>query len=459
MAAVFNVHARVVQPLCMGGGCPCKNPPNCRTAAAAVPPPRKHADGNTRDSYLTVEILVTNTSDNNNSIRDCEWFMILCREVSVILVIVDLKLIKSIEIIRWTLSLPYDSVGVYLMSYSIGTPPFKVYAFLDTGSNLIWHECKPCNICYNQTSPIFNPSKSSSYQNIPCSSRTCKSMANASCSYDRDACEYTLDYGHGTKTQGDLSVETLTLDSISGSVISFSKIVIGCAHTNTQGFEYNGKSSGIVGLGKGPMSIIKQLGSLTDYYRTSNLSSKLNFGDAAIVSGDKVVSTPMVKMIGNQQKDYYYLTLKAFSVGNKRIKYKGFKREGTNASTNNIIIDSGTPVSLLPRHVFHKLESAVKKVIKLERFQDPTDSFSLCYNTTSKKLNFPVITAHFSGADVKLDPKGVFSTIFKGIECFAFRPHNNGLGLFGSMAQMNHLIGHDLKRNIFSFKPTDCSKY
>ncbi|XP_058777097.1 aspartic proteinase CDR1-like [Vicia villosa] len=268
-------------------------------------------------------------------------------------------------------------------------------------------------------------------------------MADASCSYDRDACEYTLDYGHGTKTQGDLSVETLTLDSISGSVISFSKIVIGCAHTNTQGFEYNGKSSGIVGLGKGPI--------------TSNLSSKLNFGDAATVSGDKVVSTPMVKMIGNQQKDYYYLTLKAFSVGNKRIKYKGFKREGTNASTNNIIIDSGTPVSLLPRHVFHKLESAVKKVIKLERFQDPTDSFSLCYNTTSKKLNFPVITAHFSGADVKLDPKGVFSTIFKGIECFAFRPHNNGLGLFGSMAQMNHLIGHDLKRNIVSFKPTDCS--
>ncbi|XP_058759752.1 aspartic proteinase CDR1-like [Vicia villosa] len=295
-------------------------------------------------------------------------------------------------------------------------------------------------------------------------------MAYASCSYGRDKCEYTLDYGHGTKTHGDLIMETLTLESTSGSIVSFPKIVIGCGHTNTQGFEYNGKSSGIVGLGKGPTSIIKQLGSLTDdkfsyclivneFYNISNLSSKLNFGDAAVVSGGKVVSTPMVKIFGNQQKDYYYLTLKAFSVGKKRIKYKGFKREGTNASTNNIIIDSGTSVSRLPRRVFHKLESTVKKMVKLKPFPDPTDSFSLCYNTTSKKQNFPVITAHFSGADVKLDPKGVFNTILKGIECFVFRPHDDGLGIFGSLGQTNHLIGYDLKKNIVSFKPTDCTKY
>ncbi|AES68109.1 eukaryotic aspartyl protease family protein, putative [Medicago truncatula] len=39
---------------------------------------------------------------------------------------------------------------------------FNVYGSIDTGSDLVWLQCKPCNICYKQTSPIFNPSKSSS---------------------------------------------------------------------------------------------------------------------------------------------------------------------------------------------------------------------------------------------------------------------------------------------------------
>ncbi|XP_058777075.1 aspartic proteinase CDR1-like [Vicia villosa] len=365
-------------------------------------------------------------------------------------------------------SMPYDD-GEYLMGYSVGTPPFKVYGFLDTGSNLIWLQCKPCNRCYNQTSPIFNPLKSSSYQNIRCSSRTCKSMEVTYCSYDRDACQYTYDYGQGSKTQGDLSVETLTLDSASGSFVSFSKIVIGCGHNNSLGYNVQTPNLGIVGFGSGHMSLIKQLGSsirgkfsycLVDEDNSkSNISSKINFGDAAIVNGDNVVSTPIIKMVGNRQKDTYYLHLEAVSVGNKRIKYRGFKREGTNASTHNIIIDSGTTVSVLPHHFYNRLESAVKKVVKLKRFQDDTDSYKLCYNTTSKQPNFPQITAHFKGADVKLDSKGTFDYLYEGVKCFAFRPRKDGLGLFGNHAQINYLVGYDLNKNIISFKHTDCSKY
>ncbi|XP_058780385.1 aspartic proteinase CDR1-like isoform X2 [Vicia villosa] len=365
--------------------------------------------------------------------------------------------------------MPYDNVeGEYLISYSIGTPPFKVYGILDTGSNLIWLQCEPCNTCYNQTSLIFNPSKSSSYKNISCSSRTCKSMEDTSCSYDGDVCQYTLDYGHGINTHGDLSVETLALDSTTGSFVSFPKIVIGCGHNNGDPMN-NGPNSGVIGFGSGNTSIIKQLGSsiggrfsycLIDQYNSKSIrSSKLNFGDEAIVTGDNVVSTPIVKMIGNRQKDYYYLTVKAFSVGNKRIEYRGFKREGTNASTHEIIIDSGTTVSILPYHFYYRMESAVKKVVKLERFQVHADPSSLCYNTTFKQYSFPPITVHFKGADVKLDSKGSFYSLYEGVECFAFQPYKNGLGIFGNLAQVNYLVGYDLNKNIVSFKPTDCASH
>ncbi|CAJ2664392.1 unnamed protein product [Trifolium pratense] len=352
------------------------------------------------------------------------------------------------------------------MSYSIGTPPFKVYSVIDTGSDFVWLQCMPCNICYNQTSPIFDPSKSSSYKKISCSSRTCKSVENISCSHDDDACEYTSSYGDGSKSHGDLSMETLTLDFTSGSSVSFPNILIGCGHTNNMLYQ-SGHSSGIIGFGPGPMSLINQLGSLIGgkfsyclngvFDKQSNLSSKLNFGDAAIVSGDNVVSTPIVRHTSDQLE--YYLTLEAFSVGNKRIKFEGFIREGTNISTQTIVIDSGTTVTFLPHKFYTTLESVVAKAVKLERVQDPTDSFNLCYNTTSKQSNFPVIIAHFRGADVKLDSKGTFLAIGEGIECLTFRPSYTNNALFGNLAQKNFLVGYDLKNNIISFKPTDCTKY
>ncbi|XP_058762800.1 aspartic proteinase CDR1-like [Vicia villosa] len=370
-------------------------------------------------------------------------------------------------------SLSYNPEGDYFLSYLVGTPPFKVYGLLDTGSNFIWLQCKPCNICYNQTSPIFNPSKSSTYQNISCFSKTCKSLdsvESTSCSKDDNVCEYAIEYGYGTKSQGDVSFETITLNSTSGSIVSFPKLTIGCGHTNILSWENKGPSSGIIGFGKGPTSFIKQLGSLIDDkfshclidnedYQNSNLSSKLSFGAAAIVSGDLVVSTPMIKMVGNNQKDYYYLNLKAFSVGKKRIKYRGFKNEGVNASTHNILVDSGSPLTILPRNFYYRLESAVKKVVKLERFQDDTDEYKLCYKTTSEQSNFPVLTMHFSGADVKLYSNGVFLSLSERVKCFAFYPSDYGLGLLGNKAVMNHLVGYDLKNNIMSFKPIDCSKY
>ncbi|GAU27814.1 hypothetical protein TSUD_113940 [Trifolium subterraneum] len=353
-------------------------------------------------------------------------------------------------------TLTFDNDGVYLMSYSIGTPPFKVNGLIDTATDMVWVQCKPCNICYNQTSPIFNPSKSSSYQKIPCSSRTCKSLENIPCSHDDDTCQYESRYGGGTASHGDLSMETLTMNFTSDSSESFPNFLIGCGHTNNMAYNKNGHISGIIGFGPGPMSLINQLGSSIGWKFSyclngvrSNLSSKLNFGDAAIVSIVRPAS-------GNLS---YYLNLKAFSVGNKRLKFKGFKREGLNISTQTIIIDSGTTVTIVPHRFYTKLESAVAKAVKLERVQDHTGSFNLCYNTTSKHSNFPVIIAHFSGADVKLDSKGTFVAIEEGVECLTFRPSPRGGALFGNLAQQNFLVGYDLKNNIVSFKPTDCSTY
>ncbi|XP_073220665.1 aspartic proteinase CDR1-like [Cicer arietinum] len=358
-----------------------------------------------------------------------------------------------------------EYLGEYLMSYSVGTPPSKVYGIIDTG--MVWLQCKPCNICYNQTSPIFNPSKSSSYKNISCSSRTCKSVEQTTCSSDKNICEYTQQYDDGSKSTGDLSLETLTLNSTTGSSVSFPKTVNGCGHTNTVSFK--GQTSGIVGFGSGPLSLINQLGSSADgkfsyclipfhsEFSKSSPSSKLNFGDAAVVSGEGAVSTPLVKLNGDGE-GMYFLTLEAFSVGNKRIKFGGSNFGKTNGTTHEIAIDSGTPITILPEPVYIQLRTAVAKVVKLKPVDFPSIPLSLCYNTTLKQLNFPTITAHFSGADVKLDSNSTFIPLREGLKCFSFI-QSQGFAIFGNILQHNLLVGYDLKNNIVSFKPTDCTKH
>ncbi|XP_027356830.1 aspartic proteinase CDR1-like [Abrus precatorius] len=350
--------------------------------------------------------------------------------------------------------------GEYLVSYSVGTPPFQLYGIVDTGSDIIWLQCQPCETCFNQTTPKFDPSKSTSYKTLSCSSTTCLSVRDTSCSSD-DAkiCQYAINYGDGSHSQGDLSVDTLSLGSTNGSPVKFPKTVIGCGHSNTVSFQ--GRSSGIVGFGGGPVSLISQLSSsiggkfsycLAPMFSQSNSTSTLNFGDAAVVSGEGSVSTPIVS---GDSKVFYYLNLEAFSVGKKRIEFGGSSSES--GGEGNIIIDSGTTLTLLPDDDYQKLESAVADAIKFERVEDPSQQLSLCYKTASDQLDVPIITAHFSGADVKLNAVNTFVQVEDGVVCLAF--HSSRIGaIFGNLAQQNLLVGYDLQKKTVSFKPTDCTK-
>ncbi|AES76993.1 putative nepenthesin [Medicago truncatula] len=352
--------------------------------------------------------------------------------------------------------------GDYIMSYSVGTPPIKSYGIVDTGSDIVWLQCEPCEQCYNQTTPKFNPSKSSSYKNISCSSKLCQSVRDTSCN-DKKNCEYSINYGNQSHSQGDLSLETLTLESTTGRPVSFPKTVIGCGTNNIGSFKR--VSSGVVGLGGGPASLITQLGpsiggkfsyclvrmSIT-LKNMSMGSSKLNFGDVAIVSGHNVLSTPIVK---KDHSFFYYLTIEAFSVGDKRVEFAGSSK---GVEEGNIIIDSSTIVTFVPSDVYTKLNSAIVDLVTLERVDDPNQQFSLCYNVSSdEEYDFPYMTAHFKGADILLYATNTFVEVARDVLCFAFAPSNGG-AIFGSFSQQDFMVGYDLQQKTVSFKSVDCTE-
>ncbi|XP_029126002.1 aspartic proteinase CDR1 [Cajanus cajan] len=351
--------------------------------------------------------------------------------------------------------------GAYLMRYSIGTPPFEVMGFVDTGSDLVWLQCNPCKGCSNQTTPFFDPSKSSTYKPISCDSKECDSLLtsheNLCHSKDDPNCKYRIIYDDQTFTKGTLAFETLTFSSITGSSVAFPKFPIGC----DQARKFYSNRFGVVGLGKGGVSLITQMGPSIDFkfsyclpYFKSKGTSKLNFGINAVVAGPGTVSTPLKQ---GSLDTLYFLKLEGMSVGSKRIE---FVDNSTSIDANgNAVIDSGTTLTFMEDNFYAKLEPEVMAQIKLERVQSPKRYFSLCYKSpANNETGIPFITAHFAGADVVLNPSSTFIEVKDNVICFTIvRLPIPGI-IFGNLAQMNYLIGFDLVKKTVSFKPTDCTK-
>ena len=348
--------------------------------------------------------------------------------------------------------------GEYLMKISLGTPAVEVLGIADTGSDLTWTQCEPCEKCYKQNLPLFDPQQSSTYGNVPCNSSPCKALDTASCGTDKNTCQYGYSYGDQSFTNGDLGVETLTIGSTTSRQVTLPNIVFGCGHNNDGTFSEAG--SGIIGLGGGPLSLVSQLnnsiGGKFSYClvptENSNVTSKINFGSNGLVSGNGVVSTPLV---AKDPSTFYYLTLEGISVGNKRFAYKASSK-AVASNEGNIVIDSGTTLTLLPPEFHADLVSALEKAIDAERVHDPRGVLSLCFRSKDD-IDVP-ITVHFTGADVKLKPINTFARMDDDLVCFTMIP-SDGLAIFGNIAQINFLVGYDLKAKKVSFLPADCTKH
>lgn len=74
--------------------------------------------------------------------------------------------------------------GNYFVVVGLGTPKRDLSLIFDTGSDLTWTQCEPCaRSCYKQQDAIFDPSKSTSYSNITCTSTLCTQLSTATGKY------------------------------------------------------------------------------------------------------------------------------------------------------------------------------------------------------------------------------------------------------------------------------------
>ncbi|XP_054818406.1 aspartyl protease family protein At5g10770-like [Prosopis cineraria] len=176
----------------------------------------------------------------------------------------------------------------YYVTVGLGTPKSDLSLEFDTGSDLTWTQCKPCiGSCYSQKDPIFDPSQSSSYSNIPCTSSLC-SLLSPACYSPTRACLYRIRYGDGSFTTGFYAKETLTIPPND----VFQNFLFGCGQDN-QGI-FRG-TAGLLGLGRGAVSIVQQAaqsyGKIFSYCLPSTPSTVgyLSFGGESSYSNIKYI--------------------------------------------------------------------------------------------------------------------------------------------------------------------------
>ncbi|KAI3867187.1 hypothetical protein MKX03_009059 [Papaver bracteatum] len=337
-----------------------------------------------------------------------------------------------------TISTSLSAIGIeFVMNISLGTPPLNVFAIADTGSDLTWVQCKPCENCYKQDSPLFDPKTSSTYKD---DRYTCENTL----------CQYLVRYGDGSYSNGNLAFETLTFDSTSGRSIQLPNIAFGCGHNTARG-NFNEKGSGLIGLGGGVLSLISQLGSKIDskfsycLVPSHDVSSKFIFGSNAEMTGKDVLSTPLLS--NPFEKTFYYLALEAISVNENKVPFisntSSTKDTEAFQEDNYIIIDSGTTFTFLPEEMYLEIESEIKKAIQVEPIVGPNE-FSLCY-PFDDSMTFPKVTE-------------LFCFCWRGCYLLSFFPSSETPYLYGNVAQINFLVEYALKEKKVSFKPTDCTK-
>ncbi|KAG5563119.1 hypothetical protein RHGRI_005763 [Rhododendron griersonianum] len=249
--------------------------------------------------------------------------------------------------------------------------------------------------CYQQQEPIFNPSASQTYKNLSCTTPQCSQLLISGCTRTTNTCLYAVLYGDGSFTIGLYATETLTL--IPSDV--FPDFAFGCGLNNTGLFR---GAAGLLGLGRGPPSLVAQTASKYGSYFSyclptlSSSSGTLVFGKyGGTTNSAGIKYTPL--LTNSNGPSFYFVEVTGIKVAGELlpISQSVFSSSGT-------IIDSGTVITRLQVEAYDALRTTFRRLMmKYTRTQD-LSLFDTCYDFSDHDtVEVPMISFLFS-SDVEV---------------------------------------------------------
>ncbi|GJN37534.1 hypothetical protein PR202_gb26503 [Eleusine coracana subsp. coracana] len=342
--------------------------------------------------------------------------------------------------------------GEYFSRVGLGSPARQLYLVLDTGSDVTWVQCQPCADCYAQSDPVFDPSLSSTYAPVACTSSRCRDLDDAACRNATGACLYEVAYGDGSYTVGDFATETLTL----GDSPPVTNVAIGCGHDNEGLFV---GAAGLLALGGGPLSFPSQIQAPAFSYclvdRDSPAASTLQFG-----GGDTsdAVTAPLLR--SPRSGTFYYVGLAGIAVGGEdlAIPSSAFAMDAA-SGTGGVIVDSGTAVTRLQAAAYNALRDAFVRGTPALARTSGVSLFDTCYDLSDRtSVEVPAVSLRFDGGgSLRLPAKNYLIPVDgAGTYCLAFAPTNAAVSIIGNVQQQGTRVTFDTAKNTVSFAPNKC---
>ncbi|CAM8942960.1 unnamed protein product [Rhodiola kirilowii] len=285
------------------------------------------------------------------------------------------------------------NIGNYVVRAKIGTPGQLMFMVLDTSSDAAWLPCSGCTGC---TSNTFSPNASTSFGALECSVPECAQVKGLSCpATGTGECFFNQSYG-GDSTFG----ATLSRDSLSLATDTIPNFSFGCISA------VSGKSvppQGLLGLGRGPMSLLSQSGSLYSgvfsyclpSFKSYYFSGSLKLGPVG--QPTKIKYTPLLK--NPHRPSLYYVNLTGVTIGKVLVHLPQEHLAFDPATGAGTIIDSGTVITRFVEPVYNAIRDEFRTQVK-----GPFSSlgaFDTCFAATHEDLA-PAIKFHFTNLDLTL---------------------------------------------------------
>jgi Xylanase inhibitor C-terminal/Xylanase inhibitor N-terminal len=240
-------------------------------------------------------------------------------------------------------------------------------------------------------------------------------------------------------------------------------VTFGCGDNNDgAGFS---QGAGLVGLGRGPLSLTSQLGFEKFSYCLTSLdetkTSPLFFGslaDFSASSNTPAQSTPLVK--NPSQPSFYYLSLKGFTIGSTKLAMPNSTFAINSDGTGGLIIDSGTSITYLEAAGYKLVKKAFTSEMQLPVADGTEVGLDLCFTAPSdtSSIVVPKFIFHFDGADLDLPANNyMIADSTTGLICLTVMG-SRGMSILGNFQQQNIQILYDVGNEKLSFMPTQCDQ-
>ncbi|XP_010504413.1 PREDICTED: aspartic proteinase PCS1-like [Camelina sativa] len=359
------------------------------------------------------------------------------------------------------IKVPFTHDVTLTVSLTAGSPPQTIQMVLDTGSELSWLKCKQST----SSTSIYNHVKSSSYSAIPCSSPVCTIQTQdfslpASCDKKTNLCHVAASYADGSSVEGNLAQDTFTIGSSTRRATSF-----GCIDViSSTRPEEDAKTTGLMGMNRGRLSFVNQMGLSKFSYCISGSDSTgvLVLGESSFPSLPPLKYTPLVNLTDRlpyTDRFAYTVNFEGIRVGSKLLPIPRSDLIRGQSGTGQTMLDSGTQFTFLRSPVYKILKTEFTEQTKSVLTVDPSIVFEagmdLCFRVGSTQLDFsklPAVTLMFNGgAELTVSGQKLLYPVpgsgSKKKYCFTFansEPAGIEAFIIGNHHQQNVWVEYDL---------------